>query len=154
MNRRAFVILSVSALGLVTYLAVTGRQQIQCEEVVLRCTEGDARGDYEEVSVPALDCQKLGVVQMDGGQLGDDLMGCRAVKCKGVDCIKDKKKESFGCAMRPRGIPNKRCMRLTADGGTYDFGDENVMAPGEWVGDGCEPCPCVVVSGIPWKKKR
>lgn len=51
------------------------------------------------------------------------------------------------CARRPTGVRADTCLRLLADGGTVDFGDENTMQPGEWVGAGCVRTACVVLAG-------
>lgn len=51
------------------------------------------------------------------------------------------------CARRPTGVKASECLRRLPDGGTYDFGDENTMQPGEFVGPGCKRTACVVFAG-------
>lgn len=62
------------------------------------------------------------------------------------------KVDSSPCRMRPKGAKPSDCMHVAIpesarfpndDGGLVDFGDENVMQPGEWVGAGCVEVPCV-----------
>jgi hypothetical protein len=48
------------------------------------------------------------------------------------------------CKRRPTGTPATQCMLQLADGGLYDFGDENVMPAAQAVGAGCVPAACVV----------
>lgn len=57
------------------------------------------------------------------------------------------KKTAGYCAERPPGIAPEKCLKLLPDGGTRDFGDENVMRPGQWVGDGCRKVACTVMAG-------
>lgn len=52
------------------------------------------------------------------------------------------------CARRPAGVKPEDCLRRDPrDGGLVDFGDENTMQPGEWVGAGCVRTACVVFAG-------
>ena len=47
------------------------------------------------------------------------------------------------CRKRPVGAAPNTCLRLAADGGTYDWGDGNVMPVAEAVG-ACVPAACYV----------
>lgn len=51
------------------------------------------------------------------------------------------------CAWRPARAPKNSCLRRLPDAGTVDFGDENVMQEGEWVGAGCQRVACSVWLG-------
>lgn len=51
------------------------------------------------------------------------------------------------CRWRPRGAKPSDCLKLLPDGGTYDFGEENTLQEGEWVGAGCVEVPCSVWYG-------
>lgn len=52
-------------------------------------------------------------------------------------------KKVTACAMRPARVPARLCLKVLPDGGVVDFGEENVMQPGEWTGEGCYVVPCV-----------
>ncbi len=158
MGRKGVIISSIIVAGVVTFFVVTNSGAVPCEEVALTCTESDGAGKYDDVTFPAMSCPKAGFVFADGGFIGEAYVDCRAVKCVGKSCQKDKKKNTFPCARRPKNAAVNSCLRkrpttgLGSGDGGYDFGDENVMQPGDWIGAGCEPCPCTQVAGIPWKK--
>jgi hypothetical protein len=47
--------------------------------------------------------------------------------------------DEFPCAIRPKGAPVSSCTRID----DTDQGEENVMQPGQWKGDGCRRTACV-----------
>lgn len=51
------------------------------------------------------------------------------------------------CAMRPVGVDPALCGRVALDGGLIDFGELNVMQPGDWKGPGCVEAPCAIMAG-------
>lgn len=158
MGRRAVILAALVAAGVGVWMAVVNGNAIECESVEMRCTEADSKGKYDDVVMTALNCPKIGLVFPDGGLAEEPYLGCKVVKkCSGSECPV-KKSAPYECARRPKGAPKNSCLRkrpatgLGSGDGGYDFGDENVMQPGDWIGAGCEPCPCTQVAGIPWKK--
>lgn len=159
MNRRTLTVLSVSAIGLVTYLVINSKAQVECKRAQVTCTtlQGD---EYRQMMLPVWNCPRIGVVLQDGGTMGDEWMGCRVENCEEGRCAKEPNETEFECAFRPKGAPVESCMRKAPAKGVngtkdpYDFGDNNVIPAGEWIGDGCERCPCVEVAGVPWKKRE
>lgn len=151
--KKIYVVSSVVIAGVVAFFVLSDGKKTKCERVNISCTEFNGEGEYFDATLSALDCPNIGLMLLDGGVVGGQFIGCSQTPCK-KDCLEVVTRGEFRCAMRPKGKPADSCMRVNhLTKKPYDFGDENVMQPGDWVGDGCVRVPCTQISGIPWNKK-
>lgn len=152
MSAKSVTVLAVVAAGVVTFFVVMDGKKQKCKPVELSCTQASVTGAYVDIVFQAIDCPGFGYLTPDGGQLSDMMLECAANECSPPKCPAEPRKKEFACAMRPAGVAKELCGKKNPDGGLpIDFGDENVMRPGQFDGSGCKRCPCVQIAGIPWK---
>lgn len=147
MNKSTIAVVGVAVGAIVAGAVVLGDDG--CRDVIVRCTVLD--GGYKEALMPAQFCKGVGIVGDNRQPLPDSHVGC-AVENVEKDKPKKEKRVKFSCAHRPHDMDASECGLINPDGGNpIDFGAENTMQPGKWVGKGCVARPCVEVAGVPWK---
>lgn len=148
---KAVMLAAVAALAGTVILVETRDEKGETKEVTKRVAEAavltadaqDAKTEAEVATKQKLEHAVYSRTVVDGGQV---YFARKETLDAGVSWVK---LQSSPCRARPVKADPSSCMRKDPRDAKelLDPGDENVMQPGEAVGDGCVEVPCAVILG-------